>query len=127
MNINAGTATQPGTCFIMHFYKAGSIDVTAALQALKTESAGDTEGLLFTELATHPMTINTSEGTKDYTLYQYEFSGPASKSMAKGSQFAYVPLKDGYIEIKGYCEVASDLANTIPAFSAVGFKLNPNN
>jgi len=127
MNINIGTKAAPGPCFAMYGYYAGPIDVTAALKAVTAYSVDKTSDLGIKPLGEKTVIMNTSEGPKEFQVHQYEFTGEDSRSMAKGVQFAYVPLKDGYIQIKGYCETADELVGSELALSAVGFKLNSNN
>lgn len=111
----------------MYGYYAGPIDVTAALKAVTAYSVDKTSDLGIKPLGEKTVIMNTSEGPKEFQVHQYEFTGEDSRSMAKGVQFAYVPLKDGYIQIKGYCETADELVGSELALSAVGFKLNSNN
>jgi len=122
MTVNLGTATKPGPCFITYSYKNGPIDVAAEIKNIEIFSVNKSEGLILSKLGEKSVTMKTSEGSKDYQINQYEFAGPGSSSMAKGAQFAYIPLKDGHVEIRGYCETAEQLADTMPALLAVGFK-----
>jgi len=107
----------------MYSYFKGSVDVNEALKAVTAYSADESSDLSIKLLGMKIVTMETSEGQKEFQLHQYEFSGQDSKSMAKGAQFAYVPLKDGYIEIKSQCETAAELAGSELALSAVGLKL----
>jgi len=123
MTVSQGTQEVPGGCFVTYSYLKGPIDTAVALKSMETRSVEYSEGLSLDKIGAQLVTMNTSEGSKEYQLHQYEFTGPASNTVAKGAQFAYVPLKDGYIEVRSYCEEAEQLAATSIVFSAVSFKL----
>lgn len=121
-NYASGTREQPGTCFVMYFYKEGSVDVASAIQEITDKSANKEAGESMQKLDTHNYTLQTFEGTKDFELHQYNLVGGEANQTASGIEVAFIPLDDGHVEIRGYCEKADQLEQTLNIFKAVELK-----
>lgn len=109
-------------CFISASYNEGSVDVSAAIQE-KTDGMlkGMEESSSLEKIAEINKTLKTSEGTKEYTLHQFDLS--TEDSVQKGNEFAYIQLTDGYVYIFGVCPTADMLESTENAISALELKL----
>lgn len=121
-NYFSGTREQPGTCFVMYFYKEGTVDAGSAIQDITDKSADKEAGESMQKLGTHNYTLQTFNGVKNFELHQYELVGGEANQKASGIEVAYVPLNEGYVEIRGHCEKADQLNQTLPLFEAVSLK-----
>ena len=107
-------------CFVSAEHKTGVLNEAAELQKLQDVSVNG--GYTSTPGAVIVASIQTSAGPKQYQLHQYSVTGTGSGGKVKGgNEFGYVPVTSGYLEIKGYCDVADSLPATIPALQAVKF------
>lgn len=104
-------------CFIMAFYTEGSVDVAAKLKAKTTVKGGSAA---FEPIGTMQQTILTPEGSKKYTLHQYDLNQPNSQ---RGNEYGIIPLGEGYIEVSGVCPTADMLPSTKSALDAISLKL----
>lgn len=119
MSVSKGTQEVPEPCFVNYFYWKNSVDIEVAFADMKERTISGDKGLSLDEIGSRVLAFETFEGSKEYTLHQYEIVGSPSNSIARGIELGYVPLSSGYIEIRGYCEVASRLVDTVTALSAV--------
>lgn len=120
--IAQGTSNAPGACFVMFFYQKGAIDADIVLETMKADATKGHEGLSLKEIGTKQPTVKTFEGEKNYILHQYNLVGAPGEGIARGVEFGYLPLGEGYIEVRGYCEAADQLIDTLPVFHAVELK-----
>lgn len=121
-NFFTGTREQPGTCFVMYFYKKGSVDVASAIEKIANESANKDAGESMQKLGTLNYAMQTIDGTKEFELHQFNLVGGSANQTASGIEVGFIPLSEGYIEIRGNCENAEQLEQTLPVFEAVGLK-----
>ena len=119
MSVAQGTPDAPGSCFVMYLYNKGPVDPAAALTEMKNRTIQGDSGLSLQEIGAPARTIGTFEGVKEYTLHQYGLTGSSGSKIARGAAFGYATLKDGYIEMRGYCETADQIVDTLPVFGAV--------
>lgn len=108
-------------CFTSIQHKTGTVDVAAEREK---KQANDTkQGITSTPIGSLVVTLQSSEGQKQYQLHQYSASGTAGGQKVKGGvEFGYFQLPNGYLKIEGHCDTASQLPATIPALQAI--KLN---
>ncbi len=118
-NFFSGTREQPGTCFAMYFYKEGKVDVAAEIRNIEENTKNQDGSKGIQKLGTHNYAMQTPDGTKEFTLHQYELIGADAAQSAKGNQYAFVPLDKGYIEIRSICETAEQLSEAQSVFEAV--------
>jgi len=117
--IAQGTPEKPGTCFVMYFYYDVAVDMAAKLKELEAGVVSNEKTLSLSHTAVHPFTFHTDEGDTDLRLHQYTLSGAQANGLVGGIEFGVIPLKSGYIEIRGYCEDAAVLDKSLPVFTAV--------
>lgn len=122
MSVAQGSPTKPGACFVMYFYKKGSINIGNTLNDMKASVTKGDAGLVLDESNAITLTINTFEGTKRLQLHQYSLSGSPGNTTTRGIEFGLAQLGDGYIEIRGYCEIAAQIDDTLPALNSVSLK-----
>lgn len=122
ISVGQGEYGKPGNCFVDYYYWDKNVDPTQALIAMEERSIKGMTNVQLTPRGVHPLKIDTPEGTKEYQLHQYEFTGAGSSTFAKGAQFGYIPLTKGHIEIRSYCNTADQLPNTATPLTAVSLK-----
>jgi hypothetical protein len=123
ISVSKGEQGKPSDCFVNYFYWDKPIDdPVIALQKMKAFTIGESKTLTLEDSATHVVSIDTPDGTKEFQLHQYTLAGQGSEQLAKGAQFGYIPVSKGYIEIRGYCNESSQLAATLPAVQSVSLK-----
>lgn len=120
MTVAQGTKEQPGTCFVMYFYKPGTVDAEAEANRYKEGASTDT--VTVQEKESKQFTMQTSDGAKEFKLHQYQLVGSGAGQLASGVQLGYVPLSDGYVEIRGHCESYEQLSGASTVFEAVSLK-----
>ena len=121
INVSKGAQDRPGECFVMAFYNKGSVDINATLKQRESGMVlGEKDPSILKQVAVVTQRIETPEGTKEYSLYQYDLDKP---QVQRGNEFGIIPLSDGYIEVRGICATADQLQSTFSAVSAI--KLNP--
>lgn len=121
MTITEGTRELPGECFVFFFYYQGVADTTTELEARKAGLVlGEKDSSALKQVGAVQQTIQTPEGIKEYSLNQFELNLPNTQ---KGIQFGFIPLSDGYIEVRGNCPTAELLSSTLNAISAVRYDI----
>lgn len=107
-------------CFVTVEHKQGTVDVAAELKKSRDSLAND--GYTVTPIGSQTLTIQTAVGDQQYALHQSSVTTPAGEiKLMGGQEFGYAQLPNGYLEIEGYCDTASDLSVTIPALQAINF------
>lgn len=117
--INSGTEQAPGDCFVSYSLYQGKVDIAAKIKENEGRTTANQASYSLDPINTTTLTIETPEGVKDYELHQYDLQVPPGTQLSTGIQFAFVPLSNSYIELRGYCATADLLEMTIPALSAV--------
>lgn len=121
ISVLQGTRQTPGNCFVTAFYQKGVVDIATALKEREDEMiSADEDSSSLKQVGTVQQTILTPDGIKEYTVYQYDMDVP---DVQRGNEFGFIPLDDGYVEVRGVCLTADLLPQTIPTLSAI--KLNP--
>lgn len=114
--IFSGTKEQLGNCFVMAFYNKGSVNVENTLKQREIGLVRGEDATKLHRIASPLQTLKTPEGTKSYTLYQYNFDIP---DVQQGNEFGFIPLKNGYVEVRGICPTSSLLHDTTVPLSAL--------
>lgn len=122
MSVSQGKRNEPGNCFVSYYFWEKNIKPAEALVAMERRSIEGETNVSLSPLGQHKLKIDTYEGQKEYTLHQYEFTGSGSANRAKGAQFGYVSLNDGYIEMRSYCNKADQLKDTLIVLPAVSLE-----
>jgi len=105
-------------CFVTASYQPGTIDIEKKL-AQKTVAIDSSSSYKF--LGTRPQTIRTPEGTKEYSINQYDLVTQTPSQY--GNEFGFIQLKEGYISVTGVCPTADMLTANETALNAI--RLNP--
>lgn len=105
-------------CFVMASYEAGTVNIQAALKK-KNMPLGSSDSYTFIGTTQH--TMQTPEGTKEYTMYQYDLV--SSTPSQRGNEFGFFQLKDGYVRMTGICPTPDTLVANETALSAISLKL----
>lgn len=119
ISISQGAPNKPANCFIDYYYWEKAVNPAIALAEMKQRSVEGDADVMLNSLGIQTLTISTPDGIKELELNQYEFTGPGSKTRAKGVQFGYLPLSNGYIEVRSYCNTTEQLTDALPALRAV--------
>lgn len=122
LSASQGEPNKPSDCSVSYFYWDKIVDPAQALVAMEERSIKGTTNVQLIPRGVHPLKIDTPEGTKEYQLHKYEFTGAGSSTFAKGAQFGYIPLTKGHIEIRSYCNTADQLPDTVTPLTAVSLK-----
>lgn len=121
INVLKGTKDKPGECFVTAFYQKGSLNVETMLKKRESEMImGEANPSVLKQIAAVQQKIETPEGPKIYTLYQYNLD---KTNIQKGNEFGFIPLTNNYIEVRGICPSADQLPTTVTALAAI--RLNP--
>jgi hypothetical protein len=120
MIIAQGTKEQPtGDCFVeFNYWADSSKDLSQAFGDIA--AAGSPDSLVPTKVTDHAM--KTDAVDTPYQVHQYSLTGPDVAQMSTGEEFAVLKAGTGYVDIRGYCETADQLAVIEPVFSAVSFR-----
>jgi hypothetical protein len=110
-------------CFTSVLYTPGSIDIATKLEQTESLAMGTGDGsTTTTPLGTQTLTMQTTEGKRQYSLDQFKVASPPGQDhLMEGQEFGYLQLTNGYIKITGNCETADGLTTTIPALQAITF------
>lgn len=115
--VTKGTQEAPGDCFVMAFYQKGAINIPETLDKRRSGMIpADKSPDILTQTAAPLRTIDTPEGAKEYQYYQYDLDLP---QIQRGNAFGFIPLSDGYIEVRGICALADQLPTTQQALTAI--------
>lgn len=103
-------------CSVSAYYKKQIINVdTAKDNELKQWHTFTIEP---TEVDVKTLTMSTPEGDKYYKLYQYDTNNQDA-TYKRGSAFGFISLDSGHVEVRGVCNKASQLDETLPVLSAI--------
>lgn len=102
------------SCFTSIEHKSGAVNVATMLQKQQSDLASS--GATMAPDTTLKTTVQTSTGNLPYVLHQFRLSG--GEQLMQGLQLGYIQLSNGYLEIQGHCNTASQLPSTIPALRA---------
>ena len=124
--IAQGTAEKPtGNCFVQYSYWADNgKDIDQVVTELSAPSDPSTAGSFKLE-PVNTISVATEAQGKDisFQLHQYTITGPDTAQMSTGQEIGAFKAGTGYVDIRGYCKTADELAVTLPVFSAVSLKL----
>ncbi|RYF96339.1 MAG: hypothetical protein EOO00_02985 [Chitinophagaceae bacterium] len=110
-------------CFVSTMYNKGTIDVETAVQKkINNLSENQKDSSVVTSTGTSRLIMQTPEGSKEYTVHRFDVDVP---NIQKGNEFGFIPLDEGYIEVRGVCPTADLLPETESVLSAI--KLNSKN
>ena len=113
-----------GGCFVMAFSQKGTIDIAAQIKDRKEALILGQENTASVNAAGEaPLTLETPEGSKKYTLYQYDLNLGENAQVQRGNGFGFIQLNDIYVEVRAICPTADMLASTHVGLSAI--RLNP--
>lgn len=119
--IAQGTEEAPGACFVMFYYKLGIVTEANVLARLEEQAIiRDTTSLV--EAGTKDVSIDVFGASKKFQIHQYRIDGATSAKTVEGVEFGVIVLDDGYVEVRGYCEDADQLGDTVQVFDAVELK-----
>ena len=122
ITINQGERGKSSDCFVTYYYWDKPVDPSVALAKMEKQSVGESSSVVLVPLRTQMATIDTNVGKKELQIHQYEFTGSGSATRAKGVQFGYISLDKGHIEMRGYCNKADQLIDTVSALQSIVFK-----
>lgn len=123
ITVNRGDRGKSADCFATYYYWNKPVDPGAALQEMVRRSTEGDDSVKLILLRSHTIRIDTSSGTREVQMHQYEFTGAGSKTRAKGAQFGYANLENGHIEIRGYCNEANQLEGTLAGLRSVSLRI----
>lgn len=107
-------------CFTSIEHKPGAVNVAAELQ--KQQADVKSGGNKITAAGTSKLTVQTSEGLRNYELHEFSLSsGDTSNPLMGGLGLGYVPVAGGYLYIQSHCNTPSELTGTFPALKAYSF------
>lgn len=109
--------TALGNCFVGADYFKGTIDPEQAI-AEKIKQIESLDDTTIREIDIKPHAMHTIEGDKNYQLHQYDYE-TGTYTILRGSAFGYIPLNNGYIEVRSICTDANQLDATLPVLSAI--------
>lgn len=113
-----------GGCFVMAFSQRGTIDVAAQVKDRKEALIlGQEKSASVDAVGDAQLTLETPEGAKEYTLYQYDLNLGENTKVQRGNGFGFIQLKDVYVEVRAICPIADMLPSTHSGLSAI--RLNP--
>jgi len=121
MTAAQGSKDVPGACFATFSYFDGEVDVTNEIEKIKSSLVGGDTPL--EKVGEYRRAMSTFEGVKDYTLYQYRVVDASKLKSVEGVELGYVPLSNGYVEMRGYCEHTAQLSDTLPVFTVDGINI----
>lgn len=108
-----------GHCFVAASYMTGTIDPEKKMA--ETVAQNEEWGMEITDVGTKNLVMATSDGDKEYALYQYDYNNKGSDKIMRGNGQGYVLLKDGYIDVRSVCSESSQLEEAISALGAIRF------
>lgn len=118
--ITKGSQEKPGNCFVMAFYQNGAINIPETLEKRRSGMVpADKSSDILTQVAAPLRTMLTPEGTKEFQYYQYDLDLP---QVQRGNAFGFIPLSNGYVEVRGICSVADELPTTHEALTALSLQ-----
>lgn len=111
-------------CFTSAEYHKGSVNTR--IEQSENRNNLEKSGATVVVSGNQKMSINTQNGTKNYTLEQYNVVPPSGRTnpILGGNELGFVPLKDGYLKIYGNCDTVDQLPSTIPALKALTFNIH---
>ena len=126
-SINAFQGEQGKTtsgCFVMAFSQKGTVDIAAQIKDRKEALVlGQEKSASVDAVGEAQLKLETPEGSKEYTLYQYDLNLGENAQVQRGNGFGFVQLKDIYVEVRAICPTADMLASSHVGLSAI--RLNP--
>jgi len=110
-----------GDCFVAVESKAGTADVLTELD--KVQSGLRADGYTVNTIASPTVTMQTTNGTLPFTLYQYAALGAGGQDAPyQGQALSYVPTEQGHIKVIGYCDDPVNMPATVTALEAITFR-----
>lgn len=106
-----------GNCFVMASYNKGAENLDKKLA--DTIEQNRKFGTTIEEVGVKMLKISTYEGEKDYQLHLYDYQSKGGEALLRGNALGYVPLSDGYIDMRAVCAEASQLEQSIPTIQAL--------
>lgn len=106
-------------CMVQLYYFKRSIDPKVAVSDELKQWLSF--GMKPTETGIKTLTMRTSEGDKEYQLYQYDTNN-SDDIYKRGSAFGFIALNNGHIEVRSICKEASQLDQTLPILTSVSLK-----
>lgn len=104
-------------CFVSTSYMEGAIQPDKAISDMISQN--EEWGVTVNQVATTPLTMNTPEGDKSYTLHQFDYIRSGGEKLKQGNAQGYIPLSTGYIDIRAVCDEAGQLNEATPALDAI--------
>lgn len=115
-----GTMQTPGACFIMAFYNDNKTDLAQLLKDRESGMiVGQSDPSVLKQIDSTRHSIETFQGTKDYTLSRYDLD---LAQVQRGNAFGFIEMSDGYIEIRAVCKTAEDLETIAPGLAALSLR-----
>lgn len=108
-------------CFVSTNYQPGRVDVADKLKTTESLGTGGPGVIKVTKLGSKSMTMSTDEGTKHYTLDQFDVVSSDSDKLMGGMEFGYIATSKGSVKVTGNCEQSKLLSTTIGALSGISF------
>lgn len=111
-----------GSCHISASVESGTISIKAKLKEIATTA--NSGGYSTKQTGTRQMSLATSSGLKEYTLYQFQSRSPSSNPIKEGYEYGFVQLPGSYVQINGVCSTNKQLRTTLAALEAISFDSN---
>lgn len=108
-------------CLLTAEYYVGKVN-SDDLQAQNLQTL-QSNNKVVAKIADVSTSIQTSEGTKNFTFHRYNVAKPAGQEspVMGGNELGFVQLKKGYLKLSGRCDTTDQLPSTLPALAALKF------
>ena len=107
-------------CFVSTSYLEGTINPDKAIADMIKKNTG--WGIAVKEVGTATLMMETMDGSRQYTLHQFDYDTKGGDTIKRGNAQGYIPLNNGYIDVRAVCNEASQLDEALPALSAISFR-----
>lgn len=107
-------------CFIQTYYFNQTIDTKKA--AHEEVESWSSFGLEPHEVGVETLTMDTSEGAKDYQFYLYDTNNP-DKTYRRGSAFGFLALSGGYVKVRAVCWEPEELSRVLTVLATIRLEL----
>lgn len=107
-------------CFVSTSYPEGTVDPDKAIADMIKKNAG--WGITVEEVGTATLTMDTMDGSKQYVLHQFDYDTKGGDTIKRGNAQGYIPLNNGYIDVRAVCNETGQLDEALPVLRAVSIE-----
>lgn len=105
-------------CFVSAFYNERKVEPEQEV-AKYIEHNKSFGTMVIQEAGVKTLTMNTPDGSKEYTLHYYDYQNKSGETIKHGNAIGYISLTNGHIDIRSVCSETNQLNETLPILSAI--------